>query len=64
MQLLPITRALVGMGAALLEQALITSLFPQIGILTGFGFVRLPLSLLAFYAGVRWAKISSTLSHF
>jgi ABC-2 type transport system permease protein len=63
-QLLPITHALVGMRAALLEHASFAALMPQIGILGLFGLVGLPLSLLAFYWGIRWAKITGTLSHF
>jgi len=63
-QLLPITHALVGMRAALLEHASFAALMPQIGILGLFGLVGLPLSLLAFHWGIRWAKITGTLSHF
>jgi len=63
-QLLPITHALVGMRAALLEHASFATLMPQLGILGVFGLLGLPLSLLAFYWGVRWAKITGTLSHF
>jgi hypothetical protein len=52
------------MRAALLEHASFAALMPQIGILGLFGLVGLPLSLLAFYWGIRWAKITGTLSHF
>jgi ABC-2 type transport system permease protein len=63
-QLLPITHALVGMRAALLRNASIPELLPQIGVLGVFALVGLPLSLLAFHLGVRWARITGTLSHF
>ncbi len=63
-QVLPITHALIAMRAALLDHASAASLSPQIAILAAFGLVGLPLSLLAFYGGVRWAKITGTLSHF
>jgi ABC-2 type transport system permease protein len=63
-QLLPITHALVGMRAALLHHASILEVLPQIGVLGLFGLVGMPLSLLAFHLGVRWAKVTGTLSHF
>jgi ABC-2 type transport system permease protein len=63
-QLLPITHALVGMRAALLHHASILELLPQIGVLGLFGLVGMPLSLLAFHLGVRWARVTGTLSHF
>ena len=63
-QLLPITHALVGMRAALLEHASFATLLPQIGILGAFALGGFPLSLLIFQLGVRWAKITGTLSHF
>ena len=63
-QLLPIAHALVGMRAALLRNASIPELLPQIGVLGVFALVGLPLSLLAFHLGVRWARITGTLSHF
>ena len=34
------------------------------GVLGAFALVGLPLSLLAFHLGVRWARITGTLSHF
>ncbi len=63
-QLLPITHALIAMRAALLEHASAASLSPQIAVLAAFGLGGLPLSLLAFYWGVRWARITGTLTHF
>jgi ABC-2 type transport system permease protein len=63
-QLLPITHALLGMRAAMLQHATFRMLLPQIGILGVFALVGLPLSLLAFQWGVRWAKVTGTLSHF
>jgi ABC-2 type transport system permease protein len=63
-QFLPITHTLVGMRAALLHNASIVELLPQIAVLGAFALVGLPLSLLAFHLGVRWARITGTLSHF
>jgi ABC-2 type transport system permease protein len=63
-QFLPITHALVGMRAALLHHASILELLPQIGVLGLFGLVGMPLSLLGFHLGVRWARVTGTLSHF
>jgi ABC-2 type transport system permease protein len=63
-QLLPITHALVGMRAAFLQHASLATLLPQIEILGLFGLIGLPLSLLAFHWGIRWAKVKGTLSHF
>jgi ABC-2 type transport system permease protein len=63
-QLLPITHALVAMRAALLGSASIAQLLPQIAILGLFALAGVPLSLLAFHWGVRWAKVTGTLSHF
>jgi hypothetical protein len=54
----------MGKRAALLEHDSIAALLTQIGILGLFGFVGLPLSLLAFRWRVRWAKITGTHSHF
>jgi len=63
-QFLPITHALAGLRAALLHDASAAELLPQIGILAIFAFIGLPLSLLAFHLGVRWARVAGTLSHF
>jgi len=63
-QLLPITHALIAMRAALLDHASLAAIAPQLAVLAAFGLVGLPLSLLAFYGGVRWAKITGTLTHF
>jgi hypothetical protein len=52
------------MRAAFLQHASVATLLPQIEILGLFGLFGLPLSLLAFHWGVRWAKITGTLSHF
>jgi len=52
------------MRAALLQHASLAKLLPQIEILGLFGLIGLPLSLLAFQWGIRWAKVTSTLSHF
>jgi len=63
-QLLPITHALTGMRAALLGGAAVGDLLPQIGALALFGLVGLPVSLLGFSLGVRWARVTGTLSHY
>jgi len=63
-QFLPITHALAGMREGLLHHASIWELVPQIGVLGAFGLVGMPLSLLAFHLGVRWARLAGTLSHF
>jgi ABC-2 type transport system permease protein len=63
-QLLPITHALVGMRAAVLRGAPLAELLPQIAVLGLFSLVGLPLSLLGFCWGVRWAKTVGSLSHF
>jgi len=63
-QLLPITHALVGMRAALLHHASLLELLPQIGVLGLFSLIGMPLSLLGFHLGVRWARVTGTLSHF
>jgi ABC-2 type transport system permease protein len=63
-ELLPITHALVAMRGALLRHASCAELLPQIGVLGGFALVGMPLSLLAFRLGVRWARINGSLSHF
>src|SRR6266702_1005667 len=63
-QLLPITHALTGMRAALLRGPPARELLPQIGALAVFGLVGLPVSVLAFHFGVRWANVTGTLSHF
>lgn len=63
-QLLPITHALDGMRAALLAGAGVSELLPQIGALSFFALVGLPVSLTVFSLGVRRAKIAGTLSHY
>jgi ABC-2 type transport system permease protein len=63
-KLLPITHALEGMRAAMLGAASMADLLPQLAVLGLFGLVGLPLSLLGFCLGVRWAKVTGTLSHF
>lgn len=63
-KLLPITHALEGMRAAMLGAASMADLLPQLAVLALFGLVGLPLSLLVFCLGVRWARVTGTLSHF
>jgi len=56
-KLLPITHTPGGhAGGACCTTASFASLWPQITILSAFWLIGLPLSLLAFYWGVRWAK--------
>ena len=62
--LLPITHALDGMRAAVLGGASVVDVTPQIAVLGLFAVVGLPLSLLGFSLGVRWAKVTGTLTHF
>lgn len=62
--LLPITHVLDGMRAALLGGASVAEVLPQIGSLALFGLIGLPASLFAFNWGVRWARVTGTLSHF
>jgi hypothetical protein len=55
----------VNLLAVLLIFLLSVAAFSSIGILSAtFTLVGLPLSLLAFHLGVRWARITGTLSHF
>jgi ABC-2 type transport system permease protein len=63
-QLLPITHALEGMRAALLSDSAVIELLPQIEALALFGLVGLPVSLIGFSLGVRWARVTGTLSHY
>ena len=63
-QLLPITHALAGMRAALLGGASVAEILPQIGALALFGLIGLPVSLIGFSLGVRWARVAGTLSHY
>jgi ABC-2 type transport system permease protein len=63
-QFLPITHATIGMRAALLGNASMAQMFPHIAILALFALVGLPVSLLGFTWGVRWARVAGTLSHF
>lgn len=63
-QLFPITHALEGMRAAVLREASVGELLPQIQMLALFSLVSLPASLLAFSRGVRWTRVTGTLSHF
>ncbi|MGH7775207.1 MAG: ABC transporter permease [Candidatus Binatia bacterium] len=63
-QLLPITHALEGMRAALLGEAAVVELLPQIWVLAFFSVVGLPLSLVGFSLGVRRVRVTGTLSHY
>ncbi len=62
--LLPISHALKGMRAALLEGASIAQLGPEIASLAIFLALTLPISLAVFYSGIRWSRTSGSLGHF
>jgi ABC-2 type transport system permease protein len=62
--LIPVTYALDGMRAALLQHASFTELWPSVGILLLFAVVLLPLSFAAFSLALRRTKITGTLTHF
>ena len=61
---LPITHALEAMRSALLDGASVEELLPQIGILTLFGLIGIPLGLASFNYALRVARVSGTLSHY
>ncbi len=63
-QFMPVTHATIGLRAALLANASLTQILPHIGMLALFALIGLPVSLLAFRWGVRWARGAGTLSHF
>jgi ABC-2 type transport system permease protein len=60
-QLLPITHALDGMRAALLNATPVAELLPQIEVLALFVLVGLPLSLGGFSLAMRRARVAGTL---
>ncbi len=63
-RLLPVTYSLEGMRAALLGHASTAQLLPQLGALTVFAAVLLPLSFAVFAWALRRTKITGTLTHF
>ena len=63
-QLLPITHALQGMRRALLEDASLAALAPEVSALALFALIGLPLSFYLFYSGMRWVRASGSLGHF
>ena len=63
-QLLPITHALEAMRAAVLSDAAVAELLPQLWALALLGLVGLPMSLAGFSLGVRRARVTGTLSHY
>lgn len=63
-QLFPLTHAVEGMRAAVLRGASPAEILPQIEALALFSLASLPASLLAFVKGVRWTRVTGTLSHF
>ena len=62
-ELLPITHALRGLRAALLTDASVADILPEVGALMLFAMVGLPVSLAAFTIGLQRAKIAGTLGH-
>jgi len=63
-RLLPITYALEGMRLALLQDASIHDLLPQIAALSLFSVILLPGSLFSFRYAVKRAKIEGSLTHY
>ena len=62
-EVLPITHTVDALRATLLDGASVTAVRPQLGALALFTAVALPLSLVAFNAGLRRARVTGTLSH-
>ncbi len=62
--LLPITHAIEGMRAALLQAAPWSELWHSLGPLLLFAFAILPLSLLSFQYATRRTRITGTLAHY
>jgi ABC-2 type transport system permease protein len=62
-ELLPITHALRGLRAAVLSNASIVDVWPQVQALVLFATIGLPLSVIAFNLGLRRARIAGTLGH-
>jgi ABC-2 type transport system permease protein len=63
-RLLPITYSLEAMRMALLNGASFAQILPHLSILTLFGIVLLPISLLAFRFAVRRARQDGSLTHY
>ena len=63
-QLLPISHALQGMRAAMLDGASLSEVGPEITRLALFVAISLPVGALAFQAGIRRARHSGSLGHF
>ena len=63
-RLVPVTYSLEGMRTALLQQASISSLWPNLRSLLLFALVLLPVSLVVFSWALRRTKVTGTLTHF
>lgn len=63
-RLVPVTYSLEGMRLALLQQASILALWPNLRALLLFAVVLLPVSLAVFSWALRRTKITGTLTHF
>lgn len=61
--LLPITHALRGLRAALLTGASVADVLPELGALTLFAVLGLPVSFVAFKLGLERAKMTGTIGH-
>ena len=62
-EVLPIGHTVDAMRAALLDGAATAQILPQLGALGLFTVIALPLSLVAFNAGLRRARVTGTLGH-
>ena len=62
-EFLPITHALNGLRAAMLRDAHITSVLPDVAALALFAAIGWPMSVAAFNLGLRRARITGTLGH-
>jgi ABC-2 type transport system permease protein len=63
-RLVPITYALEGMRAALLDHAALQDLWPSLAALLIFAAILLPISFVVFSWALRRTKIAGTLTHF
>jgi ABC-2 type transport system permease protein len=62
-ELLPITHALRGLRAALLSNASVIDVLPQVQALAVFAAIGLPLSAMVFNLGLQRARMAGTLGH-
>lgn len=62
-ELLPITHALRGLRAAVLTNASVVEVLPQVQALALFAAIGLPLSVIVFNLGLQRARVAGTLGH-